>query len=82
MEQKMNILTKFSKHQEIKALLKKEQKLDTHESEFLDNISEDDNDADSDYVTETPQNKTKKSILQKKTPSETSSFSKSKKEAL
>ena len=31
----MNILTKFSKHQEIKALLKKEQKLDTHELTYL-----------------------------------------------
>ena len=53
----MNTPTKFSKHQEIKALLKKEQKLDTDESDFSGNISEDDNDADSHYVADTPQNK-------------------------
>ena len=57
MERKVNTPTKFSKHQEIKALLKKEQKLDTDESDFSGNISEDDNDADSHYVAETPQNK-------------------------
>ena len=46
-------------HQELKALLKKEKKIDTDSSDFSDDISEDDDDADLDYVTETRQSKRK-----------------------
>ena len=34
MEQKLTKVTKFSKHQEIKALLKKQKQFDTDESDF------------------------------------------------
>ena len=68
MEQKLTKVTKFSKHQEIKALLKKQKQFDTDESDFSDDISQDDNDCDSDYVPETPQNTGRKSIIQKKMP--------------
>ena len=60
----MTKVTKFSKHQEIKALSEKQKQLDTDESDFLDDISRDDNDRDSDYI---PQNNTGKSIKQRKT---------------
>ena len=69
MKRKVTSLTKFSKHQELKVLLKKEKKIDTDSSDFSDDISEDDNDADLDYVAETPQTKCKTSFLKKKTPS-------------
>lgn len=69
MEQKLANVTKFSKHQEVKALLKKQKQFDTDESDYSDNISQDDNNDDSDYVPETPQISTGKSVLQKKTPS-------------
>ena len=65
MEWKLTKITKFSKHQEIKVLLKKQ--LDTDESDFSDDISRDDNDHDSDCIPETPQNNTGKSIKQRKT---------------
>ena len=69
MEQKLTNVAKFSKHQEIKALLKKQKQFDTDKSDFSDDISQDDNNCDSDYVPETPQNDTgRKSIIQKKTP--------------
>ena len=63
----MTKVTKFSKYQEIKALSEKQKQLDTDESDFLDDISRDDNDRDSDYIPETPQNNTGKSIKQRKT---------------
>ena len=66
MERKLTNVTKFSKHEEIKALLKKQKQHGTDESDFSDDISQDDNDGDSDHVPETPQNNTKKSIIQKK----------------
>ena len=44
MEQKLIKVTKFSKHQEINALLKKQKQFDTDKSDFSDDISQDDND--------------------------------------
>lgn len=66
MEQKLANVTKFSKHQEVKALLKKQKQFDTDESDYSDNISQDDNNDDSDYVPENPQISTGKSTLHKK----------------
>ena len=72
MERKLTNVTKFSKHEEIKALLKKQKQHGTDKSDFSDDISQDDNDGDSDHVPETPQNNTKKSIIQKKKKKKTS----------
>ena len=48
--------------------MKKQKQFDTDELDFSDDISQDDNDRNPDYVLETPQNTGRKSIIQKKTP--------------
>ena len=59
MKDKLSRLSKFAQHQEIKALLKKQDKNETESSDFSDDISNDGNDDDPDFLLTPGKTKTK-----------------------
>ena len=59
MKDKLSRLSKFAQHQEIKALLKKQDKNETESLDFSDDISNDGNDDDPDFLLTPGKTKTK-----------------------